>query len=181
MSCLICKIKDYDVAILKFINKKMKCSTLDILMPILTYLGSATFGVFFSTLMLINSNELGFKLLYALVINNTFVIIIKLTTKRVRPYCIYDLYVRKIDVDKYSFPSAHTSIAFSIWITLILSVPGMIICFIIVPIIVGFSRIYIGVHYPTDVFMGMFIGIISSVIAVTFFKQLFFVTRNMLC
>ena len=59
-----------------------------------------------------------------------------------------------------STPSAHTMIATSVWLFLAFMLPhgwwrGVLFA---VPIIVGFSRLYIGVHYPGDVVLGMVLG-----------------------
>lgn len=59
-----------------------------------------------------------------------------------------------------STPSAHTMIATSVWLFLAFMLPhgwwrGVLFA---VPILVGFSRLYIGVHYPGDVVLGMAIG-----------------------
>jgi membrane-associated phospholipid phosphatase len=59
-----------------------------------------------------------------------------------------------------STPSAHTMIATSVWLFLAFMLPhgwwrGVLF---FVPILVGFSRLYIGVHYPGDVVLGMVLG-----------------------
>ena len=85
---------------------------------------------------------------------------LKLAIKRERPFKTYD------DINKYSnagslsFPSGHTSAAFSIATALSLEFPKW---YVIAPSMLwastmGYSRIYLGVHYPSDVLVGAIIG-----------------------
>ena len=92
--------------------------------------------------------------------------IIKKTVKRQRPCC--DLAdARKLTgcSTGKSFPSAHaansTNLACMVWYEfgLKVGIPG-----IIAALIVGYSRIYVGVHYPVDVFAGTLVGILSAII-----------------
>lgn len=62
-----------------------------------------------------------------------------------------------------SFPSDHTILFFSLCVTYWLFKRGWGFLMIIVAIIVGISRIWVGVHYPADVFVGSIISILSAV------------------
>jgi len=56
----------------------------------------------------------------------------------------------------YSFPSGHTSASFAIATTIAFNMPRLSIVAFILAFAIGISRIYLGVHYPTDVMAGMF-------------------------
>ncbi|MEO7531158.1 MAG: phosphatase PAP2 family protein [Sediminibacterium sp.] len=85
---------------------------------------------------------------------------LKSAIKRPRPYTTYgDIYPDETD-DSYSFPSGHTSSAFSIATSLSLTCKKW---YITVPAFawatgVGYSRMYLGQHYPSDVFVGALVG-----------------------
>lgn len=73
----------------------------------------------------------------------------------------------------WSFPSGHTSSAFAaaiavLWYDRKIGIPTTIFAFIM-----GFSRIYVEVHYPTDVLFGMLVGIIYALIGVLITKYLY--------
>ena len=74
-----------------------------------------------------------------------------------------------------SFPSGHTSSAFTFAMAIALvlkkksvSIPAFIFAFLM-----GISRIYVGVHYPTDVIVGAVVGIIYAVIGYVIFAKLY--------
>ncbi len=89
----------------------------------------------------------------------------KYLIKRDRPFVKYPGYiVNRVEEDGYSFPSNHTGGAFALATSLSLEYPSW---YIIAPsylwaFAVGFSRLQLGVHYPSDVIAGAVIGSATS-------------------
>jgi undecaprenyl-diphosphatase len=92
---------------------------------------------------------------------------LKAIVKRNRPYLAYPRIITgKAAETTYSFPSGHTSMAFATATALSLSFPKW---YVIGPafsyaVLVGYSRTYLGVHYPGDVLAGAIIGTGSSLL-----------------
>ena len=71
-----------------------------------------------------------------------------------------------------SFPSGHTSGSFSAMFALNKWVPKKIgISAIVLATFVALSRLYVGVHYPTDILGGLAVGIVSSFVAYRIVKS----------
>jgi membrane-associated phospholipid phosphatase len=90
----------------------------------------------------------------------------KYTVKRERPYDTYSFIDAPYPESSYSFPSGHTSIAFATVTALSLKYPKW---YIIAPgyfwaCSVGYSRMNLGVHYPSDVLGGALLGAGSAYI-----------------
>ncbi|MDZ7288929.1 MAG: phosphatase PAP2 family protein [candidate division KSB1 bacterium] len=68
--------------------------------------------------------------------------------------------------DEFSFPSGHTAAAFLMATLLSTFYPTLTLPCYFWAIIIGFSRVYNGVHYPTDVLAGVLLGITSAEISV---------------
>lgn len=161
-------IRKTDISLLHFINSKLRCKLLDKIMPIITFFGSATFCAIFVVMTIISRNKdvknLGVITSFSIIVSSGITHFIKRVKNRIRPYInIPGIVVNKIGVDDYSFPSGHTTAAFSIGMSIALKFTGLATVSLILAALVGFSRIYLGVHYPTDVGAGVFVGSASAV------------------
>jgi membrane-associated phospholipid phosphatase len=90
--------------------------------------------------------------------------VLKQSINRTRPYDKYDFIGAKTSVNSPSFPSAHSSGAFSTATALSLAYPRW---YIIAPSFlwagsVAYSRMHLGVHYPSDVLAGAALGVGSA-------------------
>jgi membrane-associated phospholipid phosphatase len=86
--------------------------------------------------------------------------ILKYSVNRTRPFVTYPYLEKETSAKSPSFPSGHTSDAFALATSLSLSYPKW---YVIVPSYawagaVGYSRMDLGVHYPSDVLVGAIIG-----------------------
>lgn len=174
MKSLFEYIRRKDIRLLRIINNSWKCKILDIIMPPMTYLGSFPFMFIFCTVAFLLSNNLlhsmTIKAMISITISTGIGKILKVSFNRLRPFIkIPNLNIKKIGIDEYSFPSGHTTASFSLAVIIALYFP--LFGFITIPLAacVGISRMYLGVHYPTDVFMGIFIGTLCSFLTHKFF------------
>jgi membrane-associated phospholipid phosphatase len=102
----------------------------------------------------------------SILLNTATTALLKNLVKRERPYNVYTgIFPNKIESD-YSYPSGHTSSAFATATSLAIATKKW---YVAVPAFawsagVGYSRLYLGQHYPSDVMMGAFVGISSALI-----------------
>ena len=102
----------------------------------------------------------GFSLGYAAVVT----VGMKYTFDRDRPFVTYPFIQKQVEAGSPSFPSGHTSSAFAVATSLSLCFPKW---YVIAPSYlwacgVGYSRMHLGVHYPSDVLIGALIGTASA-------------------
>jgi undecaprenyl-diphosphatase len=96
---------------------------------------------------------------WALMSTTTVVVIVKRTVRRRRP----SGEIQALEPpDPHSFPSGHTAAAFAIALAMFGAVPWLAPVLIVVAIVVGYARMYLGVHFPVDVLAGTFIGIFTG-------------------
>jgi undecaprenyl-diphosphatase len=110
----------------------------------------------------------------SILLNTASTTLLKNVVKRERPYNTYTgIFPDKIESD-YAFPSGHTSSAFATATSLAIATKKW---YVAVPAFawsagVGYSRIFLGQHYPSDVIMGALVGSSSALICHWATKQL---------
>lgn len=172
MSVLTNYVKKSDASIYYLFNRKLHCNFLDILMKNITHLGSVVFAIIFPLIFFIfqkyEIRKIGIDLVWTLILSQAIVHCIKRIVRRQRPYKILE---KAIAINppscQYSFPSGHTNAAFALAFVLAYHISGLAIFFLVLASLVGMSRVYLGFHYPTDVFIGFFIAYLSYF---TYFK-----------
>lgn len=156
-------ITDIDFIILNFMHEKLSCGFLDMLMPIVTFLGNAGLIWIAASLALIfvkRHRKTALMLLGGLacsaVVGN---LILKNLVARTRPFALNPAVNLLISAPTdYSFPSGHTMSSFAAAVILYhadkrFGIPALILAFLI-----AFSRLYLYVHFPSDIIAGAVIG-----------------------
>lgn len=72
----------------------------------------------------------------------------------------------------FSFPSEHMSVFMAIAVAMFLLNKKAVIVFLIIAILIGLSRIVIGVHYPLDIIAGIFVGALVGLFFTKLFKKI---------
>lgn len=98
-------------------------------------------------------------------------LILKPIIGRPRPFMVeaFDLLIK--EPMGYSFPSGHTGSSFAAAFTIYYYNKKEGILALILAALIGFSRMYLSVHYPTDVLAGLILGYLSSLVALKIIKN----------
>jgi undecaprenyl-diphosphatase len=119
--------------------------------------------------------EIAKMCLYALVLSGIIAACLKLTYHSPRPFTVLE-HVRQLVVptEPNSFPSGHSSSSMSVVTVLVWCLRDnkiLITLLIAFAVLVAFSRVYVGVHYPFDVFVGALVGVVSGVVVLKLKNQ----------
>lgn len=68
--------------------------------------------------------------------------------------------------DRFSFPSGHSAAAMSVALGFAYAFPDLAAPLVMLAVLVGLSRVVLGVHYPGDVFVGQLIAIVTGTLVV---------------
>ena len=167
---------DWEASFLLWIQENLRCDALDFFFSRFTRLMDYGIIAIVAAILLFvypKTRKAGIAVGAALVINALLCnVMIKPLIARTRPYDLIEglriLIPRQVDT---SFPSGHTSASVAAAVAIFMTcdrkigIPALVIAFLI-----AWSRLYVGVHFPTDVLGGILLGALSGVIAVAVTK-----------
>ena len=159
----------FDFEILFFIKNHLRNGVMDVVVPFYTSLGDdGIIWIVFGLVLLIpkKTRKCGVMVLAALlvmlVVNN---IILKNLIARPRPCAMYPELVELVHVPtSYSFPSGHTVSAMAVAFTVLTQHKKLGTVVIVLATLMGLSRLYVGVHFPTDVYGGVIVGALLALL-----------------
>ena len=171
-------LNQFEAQILLFIRENLTCPFLDFVMPKITFLADhGWFWIALAAVLLVpeKTRKTGCVMAMALIMG---LIVANVTLKpliaRIRPYDLIEgieLLVERLH--DFSFPSGHTIASFEGAAAIALTckkrygIPALVLASLI-----AVSRLYLFVHYPTDVFVGLVLGIAFAFLSKFIYEKL---------
>ncbi|MCI1268522.1 MAG: phosphatase PAP2 family protein [Ruminococcus sp.] len=174
---IIEKIYSIDADILLFIQDNLRFAPITTAMRFITSLGNkgaVWLLIGFILLAFKKYRKVGITVIIAeifgLIITN---LMLKNAVHRIRPFYYIDGLTTLINYPKdWSFPSGHTTSSFAAALVIAYYMPKRYgIAAIILAVLIAYSRLYVGVHYPSDVVGGIICGAIAALLAVFFVEK----------
>lgn len=170
-------INFFDAVVMTFIQKHFHNPVSDALFPVITYLGEA--GAVWIALSLVllcfrDFRKCGMLMLLAML--GAFLtgeLLLKNLVCRPRPCQEFPNYVQMLVTPptSFSFPSGHSASSLAASTVLLLHSKKLGIPACLLALLIAFSRIFLFVHYPTDVLAGMAFGVFFGVLTVGLWKK----------
>lgn len=166
--------EQFDKGILFFFNQSIKNGLFDFFFPLITKLGSYKIVfllgiVIFLTGWFVKNHKMkfvGFAIFLSTGISTILVFLLKHFIDRPRPYMTYQEVIAMGQKVTSSFPSSHAAVAMALAFILSHFYKKFSFLFYALAILIGISRMYMGLHYPTDVLAGFGFGYAFGVLTV---------------
>ncbi|MCH5183571.1 MAG: phosphatase PAP2 family protein [Oscillospiraceae bacterium] len=166
----------FELSLLDFLQAHLRCAFLDAVVPVFTKLGD--YGILW---ILLTAGLLAFPktrrvglaaacaLLLELLLCN---LLLKPLVARERPYTYRELQLLISPLKDYSFPSGHTAASFAVSSALFFRKNRLWIPAFALSILLGFTRLYLYVHFPSDVLCGALLGVFAGFLGCLLAKRL---------
>lgn len=165
-----------DTVILDYIQQYIKCGFLDVIMAFFSYIGEGGAIWFVAAIAFMFSRKtrsMGIMMVCAVTLG--FLVGemgIKNIICRPRPFVTNpDIILNIFPPSGYSCPSGHSCSSLAATTVILVRNRRFGIPALCVAVLIVFSRLYNYVHYPSDVFLGMILGVISAFIIIFIFNK----------
>jgi undecaprenyl-diphosphatase len=171
-------VSQIDVSVLLWIQNHLRSGGMTVFWKFISFFSNG--GWFWIALCIVllvmrRTRNTGGYMATALVIEALITnVFLKNMVARIRPYDYCSEIIPLVPkLHDYSFPSGHTGIAFAAAYICARYLPGRFrVILMALALLTPFSRLYLGVHYPTDVLAGIVIGVGSGVLAEIIYRKI---------
>lgn len=172
MNTFLQSVQNLDGEILLQIQLHLRTDMLTPLMKFVTFLGNGGWFWILCAVVLLaipKTRKTGYaavlSLIFGVIVTN---LLLKNIVARPRPFAEIEALIPLIaKPTDFSFPSGHTTASFAVALVMFRMLPKKIgIPAVVLAALVAFSRLYLGVHYPTDVLAGFVVALMGSTVAV---------------
>ncbi|MEI7027235.1 phosphatase PAP2 family protein [Paenibacillus sp. y28] len=163
MNRVVVWLRAHEQRMFMWVNQRLHHRALNTFFSAATHLGGATFTIASSLVLGIAGKGAvglaGWQALAALAASHVPVAVCKRAFPRLRPYQVWpQTKTGRNPLADHSFPSGHTTAIFSLVVPFSLLHPGLAAALLPLATLVGLSRMYLGLHYPSDCLVGMALG-----------------------
>ncbi|MBP3790938.1 MAG: phosphatase PAP2 family protein [Methanobrevibacter sp.] len=183
-----------NVDLFNFFNHGLQSPIFDGIMPIFTHFGGFKFLVLILVAVILYARitkrdtlkKVAIITLGALLFSAAIAFVLKHVVHEPRPFMSLDnVHLLITEDDLNSFPSGHATSTFAVVTSLILNMKELVkknhlvidIALVIFAVLIIFSRMYVGVHYPGDVLAGAIVGIVGALIINKFKDRIYSISR----
>ncbi|HCO62912.1 MAG TPA: phosphatase PAP2 family protein [Clostridiales bacterium] len=170
---MLTMVQHWDETALVWIAQNLRIPVLNEVMIGYTTLGNAGLGFILVTVLLLCFRRTrragaaaGVSMALGLVVTN---LTVKPLVERARPWVVMEGFEALVkSADPHSFPSGHSCAAFAFGVALAMALPQRWakVLALAAAVLMAFSRLYVGVHFPSDVAAGSLIGAVCGVAGV---------------
>ena len=170
-----------NVDLFNFFNHSFQNPVFDGVMPIITHFGGFSFLCLIFIVIILYAHiskrntlkKVAIITFVAILFSGAIAYVLKHLVHEQRPFMLLDnVRLLIVEDDLNSFPSGHTTCTVAAVTTLILNMKELSqkyykiidVVLVVFAVIIGFSRMYIGVHYPGDILAGIIVGLIGAFI-----------------
>ncbi|WP_455211939.1 phosphatase PAP2 family protein [Kaarinaea lacus] len=171
METLLKKINHFDLVAFQWCLSRKHARQLAIVSRWVSHTGDGIYYVLIGIIVALLEPVLGLSFfltgILAYSIELPLYVVLKNSIKRRRPDDVLTEFVAfLIPSDKFSFPSGHTAAAFVMATLISFFYPSLSLLAYSAASIIGFSRVLLGVHFPSDILAGALLGTFSTLLAV---------------
>ena len=185
----------FDMSVFTFFGEQIQSAFMNVVAEFITFFGGSSFVIPMAVAGAImipfkKTRRFGMAVLFAVLIGTLLTnLVMKPLFDRPRPYIYYadnpvfmawhEFAGGHLESEK-SFPSGHTTAAFELGVAIFLVMKNKKIAWIfpVFSALVGLSRIYLMVHYVTDVIGGVFVGTFAGIMGYLIMKAILEKTKN---